>query len=81
MKKIIGLVITAFLTGCGGAALNSEGASSSPTVARKALDTNFYQAWVHSHEEQNGQKIPNIFRPKGSREFPPSRPGPRDWGA
>jgi len=33
----------------------------------------FYQHWVHSHEEQNGQATPNIFRPKGSREFPPSR--------
>lgn len=71
MKRIIGLAITVFLTGCGGAALNSDGASSLP--AKKALDTNFYQEWVHSHEEQNGQKIPNIFRLKGSREFPPSK--------
>jgi len=73
MKKIIGLVVTAFLAGCGGAGLNSEGASSAPQAAPKARDMSFYQEWVHSHEEQNGQKTPNIFRPKGSREFPPSR--------
>ena len=37
---------------------------------------NFYQHWVHSYEEQGGQngaKTPNIFRPAGSRQFPPSR--------
>ena len=36
-------------------------------------NTNFYQHWVHSFEEQNGAKTPNIFRPKGSREFPAAR--------
>ncbi len=71
MKKIIGLTISLLLMGCGGAGLNSEGASS--TGKPKAVDTSFYQEWVHSYEEQNGQKTPNIFRPKGSREFPPSR--------
>jgi len=69
MKKIIGLVISVFITGCGGAGLNSEGASSKP----KAIDTSFYQHWVHSYEEQNGKKTPNIFRLKGSRGFAPSR--------
>ena len=67
MNKIIGLTLAVLISGCGGAGLNSEGASSKPT------DTSFYQHWVHSYEEQNGQKIPNIFRPKGSREFAPSR--------
>ncbi|KAG1652853.1 Formamidopyrimidine-DNA glycosylase [Nymphon striatum] len=43
------------------------GAGSLPT------NNNFYSHWVHSYEEQNGQKTPNIFRPKGSREFPASR--------
>ena len=69
MKKIIGLSISLLLMGCGGADLNTEEVSSKP----KVRDTSFYQEWVHSYEEQNGQKIPNIFRPKGSREFPPSR--------
>ena len=67
MNKIIGLTLAVLISGCGGAGLNSEGASS------KTTDTSFYQHWVHSYEEQNGQKIPNIFRPKGSREFAPSR--------
>ena len=71
MKKIIGLVISLLLAGCGGAGLNSEGGTSTPK--QKPLDTSFYQEWVHSYEEQNGEKIPNIFRPKSSREFPPSR--------
>ncbi|MEH6457239.1 MAG: hypothetical protein V7749_13000 [Cocleimonas sp.] len=69
MKKIIGLIIAALISGCSGAGLNSEDASSKS----KTVDTSFYQHWVHSYEEQNGQKIPNIFRPKGSREFGPSR--------
>jgi len=36
-------------------------------------NTHFYQHWVHSFEEQNGAKTPNVFRPKGSREFPVAR--------
>ena len=71
MKKIIGLVISLLIAGCGGAGLNSEGGTSTPK--QKPLDTSFYQEWVHSYEEQNGEKTPNIFRPKSSREFPPSR--------
>ena len=67
MNKIIGLTLAVLISGCGGAELKPEGASSKPT------DTSFYQHWVHSYEEQNGQKIPNIFRPKGSREFATSR--------
>ncbi len=69
MKKIIGLVVAVFISGCGGAILNSEGTGSNP----KVVDISFYQHWVHSYEEQNGQKIPNIFRPKGTREFAASR--------
>ena len=69
MKKIIGLTLAALIAGCGGAGLKSEGTASKP----KVVDTSFYQHWVHSYEEQNGQKIPNIFRPKGSREFAASR--------
>ena len=72
MKKIMGLVVTAFLAGCGGAGVKTEGSSSAATTVQ-ARDLSFYQHWVHSHEEQNGQPSPNIFRPKGSREFAPSR--------
>ncbi|MGK0271071.1 MAG: hypothetical protein ACI88H_001724 [Cocleimonas sp.] len=67
MNRMIGLMLVVFITGCGSAGLNSEGASSKPA------DTGFYQQWVHSYEELNGKKVPNIFRPKGSKEFAPSR--------
>ncbi len=67
MNRMIGLMLVVFITGCGSTGLNSEGASSKPA------DTSFYQHWVHSYEEQNGKKVPNIFRPKGSKEFAPSR--------
>jgi len=56
MKKVIGLVIAMFLV----------------TGNVKADENSFYQHWVHSGEEQNGQATPNIFRPKGSMQFPPS---------
>ena len=56
-----------FLSACAGIDGGDSGGS-------KATDnTNFYQRWVHSYEEQNGAKTPNIFRPAGSRQFPPSR--------
>lgn len=71
MKMNIGLAFTLLITGCGGAGLNSGGVSSAGKS--KPIDTSFYQEWVHSYEEQNGQKTPNIFRPKGNREFPLSR--------
>ncbi len=59
------------LTACAGSGdLNSGGTSGVRSIP---ANTSFYNYWVHSYEEQNGQKIPNIFRPKGSREFPPSR--------
>ena len=68
MKKITILFGALFLTACAGSGdLNGGAVSSSP------VNTNFYKHWVHSYEEQNGQKIPNIFRPKGSKDFPPSR--------
>lgn len=74
MKKIIGLsvtVVVAFIAGCAGTSSNSDGAASAtkPTP----LNTSLYQNWVHSYEEQNGAKSPNIFRPAGSREFASSR--------
>ena len=41
--------------------------------AKEIENTSFYQHWIHSYEEQNGQKTPNIFVPTGSKQFPPSR--------
>ncbi len=60
--------LTVLLSACAGSGFDSGELGSKATA-----NTNFYQHWVHSYEEQNGQKIPNIFRPKGSRAFPPSR--------
>lgn len=59
MKKVIGLVIVTLTT--------------FGNVNVKADENSFYQHWVHSGEEQNGQATPNIFRSKGSVQFPPSR--------
>ena len=69
MKYIIVLTVALFLAACGGSGLNSDGATGS----KAPVNLNFYQEWVHSFEEQNGQKTPNIFRPASSREFPSSR--------
>ncbi len=70
MKKLI-IALSAALTisllaGC-------AGVGAADGDAKAVTNTNFYQHWVHSYEEQNGKKTPNIFRPKGSREFPVSR--------
>lgn len=67
MNKLIGMTLAMLIAGCGGVDTKSESVSSKP------VDKSFYQHWVHSYEEQNGEKIPNIFRPKGSREFAASR--------
>ncbi len=66
MKKLMGLVALMFLTACGGVAVKEE-------AKKEVINTNFYQHWVHSYEEQNGDKKINIFRPKGSRDFPAAR--------
>lgn len=65
-KRFIGVLGLALLYGCAGI---EEGSSGS----KESANTDFYQHWVHSYEEQGGQKTPSIFRPKGSREFPVSR--------
>jgi len=69
MKKTI-ISLTLFLTalvGCAGVGVDENG------VEAKDINTNFYHHWVHSYEEQGDKKAPNIFRLKGSREFPASR--------
>lgn len=66
MKNLSILLLSVFLSAC----VETKGTGGSS----KATDnTNFYQHWVHSYEEQNGAKSPNIFRPAGSRQFPASR--------
>lgn len=65
MKTIIITIALALLSGCTGVSNSTEG--------QEETDKSFYRHWVHSYEEQNGKKTPNIFRPKGSREFPLSR--------
>ena len=53
------------LTACAGVSSSNE--------SNEANNSQFYQHWIHSYEEQDGKKIPNIVRPKGSKEFPASR--------
>jgi hypothetical protein len=62
------LLSALFLSACAG----MEGSDES-TKPKESLNTSFYQHWVHSFEEQNGQKVSNVFRPKDSRQFPPSK--------
>ncbi len=65
-KSIISLTLGLLaLSGCAGVGTDNAGT--------EVKDTNFYRHWVHSYEEQGGKKIPNIFRHKGSRDFPASR--------
>lgn len=65
MKTHLIILTAMFLSACTGI----KGAGESKLVD----NTNFYQHWVHSYEEQNGSKTPKIFRPAGSRQFPASR--------
>lgn len=67
-KRLICSLSVLVLSACAGVEGNGSGGGSTATD-----DTNFYQHWVHSYEEQGGKKIPNIFRPVGSRQFPASR--------
>jgi len=67
MKAIIITFALALLSGCAGVSVDNS------TEGKEESDKRFYRHWVHSYEEQNGKKTPNIFRPKGSRDFPMSR--------
>ena len=69
MKRVSILFGASMLTACAGTGDVSNGGAGGSIP----INTNFYNHWVHSFEEQNGQKTPNIFRLKGSRVFPPSR--------
>ena len=72
MKKIIGLIVTVFISGCAGTELKTDD-SALPEITINQTDSSFYQHWVHSYEEQNGQSTANIFRPANSKAFAPSR--------
>ncbi len=65
-NTLIGMLGLFFLSACSNLD-GLGGGGSNPS------NSSFYQHWVHSFEEQNGAKTPNIFRPAGSREFPPAR--------
>ena len=65
MNKLISLSILLILAACSGLDVVDQ--------PREAANTSFYQHWVHSYEEQNGNKVMNVFRLAGSRQFPPSR--------
>ena len=66
MKKMILILCSLVLAACGGIE-GTKTASTNPS------NTEFYKHWVHSFEEQNGDKVNHIFRPKGSRGFPAAR--------
>lgn len=65
MKKVVSLSILLLLSACSELDVVDQ--------PREAVNANFYQHWVHSYEEQNGNKELNVFRPAGSRQFPASR--------
>jgi len=67
MNKMIVFLLPMLLSACSGLNGNDSGDDKAKS------NTNFYQHWIHSYEEQGGAKIPNIFRPEGSRQFPASR--------
>lgn len=72
ITKGVLISVVALLTACAGSNVTSDG-SGSVSAPKAKQDPSFYQRWVHSYEEQGGNKTPNIFRPAGSRSFPPSR--------
>ena len=66
LNSVFTALSLSLLAGCAGVGLPDGG-------GKEVNNTNFYQHWVHSYEEQGEKKTPNIFRPKGSKEFPVSR--------
>ncbi len=71
VRKIVIVLGVLTLTACAG---SGDGTLAGSGVSGSIpSNSNFYTHWIHSFEEQNGQKTPNIFRTKGSKTFPPSR--------
>lgn len=74
MKSALIFLLAILLSSCTG--LENKSNASKPSN-----NTNFYQHWVHSYEEQasattnanKNVKKRNVFRPAGSRQFPSSR--------
>ncbi|KAG1707549.1 hypothetical protein GQR58_003222 [Nymphon striatum] len=62
LKSLVLGMSAVLLASCAGVALEEE---------QKKASTHFYQHWVNSYEEQTNGNI--VFRPSGSKEFPPSR--------
>jgi len=61
---LAGVTLLFSLTSC----TETGGEGEAGQANRATVNTNFYQRWVHSYEEQNGNPTPNIFRPAGSVE-------------
>lgn len=61
---VVGVTLLFLLTSC----TEMDGEGVIEQTKRATVNTNFYQRWVHSYEEQNGNPTPNIFRPAGSIE-------------
>ena len=64
INTLLLLSLMALLSACSDIDLGSE-------PKQRADNTNFYQHWVNSYEEQTAGNL--VFRPAGSREFPASR--------
>lgn len=68
---LVGITVSFFLTSCDTSQTEAGVEGKTAQVKRAPINTNFYQNWVHSYEEQNGNPTLNIFRPAGSQEFSP----------
>jgi len=69
-NNIIGMIMLLALTGCVATNNAAVGKGANAKSQKRAqLNTNFYQHWVNSYEEQGGNPSLNIFRPAGSRDF------------
>ena len=62
LKSLVFGMSAVLLASCAGIALEED---------QKKDSTHFYQHWVNSYEEQTNGSV--VFRPTGSKEFPPSR--------
>ncbi len=52
----------------------TQAAPAKPDGAQSAMElADLFQHWVHSSEEEPPGGTDRVFRPAGSREFPPSR--------
>lgn len=56
------------------AAATAQALDTKPTHTQLAIDIHdLFQHWVHSSEEEQAGSMVQVFRPAGSKKFPPSR--------